>query len=342
MRLKRKPFAGLALVSGQVVLLWSLSVLAVQQVPCSPSVEDGLHQRYVECTKSSREAILKKSHATRTFSSSADTSSQPDVVALEGQIQSRFLASRSMSIPEEHHVEATQSNRNSSRKAVVIQPLLSSLWDDLPENITLKCELITAVLDQCSVVYAQCFNQTELRQHQDTQLELLLHIEKQKKAHEDLDLCPVVREYKESGRREKLYPTALCTEHQVLIMTNGYNECTQQTNHDMQNNMSHNIKNRHAMMDIMCDGMFKAVHECSELLKECYSPANVEETKESQKILMEQIFNRVVSDGRTRMHISDCRMYGGTFGLNRAAHSLSSPDQIALMVGLGMVLAAYI
>lgn len=150
---------GLTLVSGQVVLLWSLSVLAVQQqLPCSKSVEDGLHHNYVECTKASREAILSKHQPTRTPTFSANVSSPS--VALESQIQSRFLASRSMSIPEEHHVEPSRSNSNPK---VVIQPLFSSLWDDLPKNKTLKCALISAVLAQCAAVYAECFNPAKLR-----------------------------------------------------------------------------------------------------------------------------------------------------------------------------------
>lgn len=88
------------------------------------------------------------------------------------------------------------------------------------------------------------------------------------------------------------------------------------------------------------------VNECTDLLGECYTPLEVEETKESQKFLMQRIFqgkSELVrgstgyhgsEHGISSMRITDCRMYGGHIG--SAAAETARVPAAAVLVSLAL------
>ena len=83
------------------------------------------------------------------------------------------------------------------------------------------------------------------------------------------------------------------------------------------------------------------MNECTDLLGECYTDLEVEETKESQKFLMQRIFQGKSElargstgyygseHGISSMRITDCRMYGGHIGNAAVAvNSVASPTVV--------------
>lgn len=89
-------------------------------------------------------------------------------------------------------------------------------------------------------------------------------------------------------RQDHLLPTKDCDVQQVNNLSVEYSRCITVANHDM----SRDIISQNSVADIfkvLCQGIEKIVHNCSQTLDHCYTPEEIVETKVGQLKLTKKV-----------------------------------------------------
>jgi len=157
------------------------------------------------------------------------------------------------------------------------------------------CRMIEETIDNCARIYDKCFNEKEMRLFQDSQLRIISEIMGQVyNMGAVVDECDIMMEFKSSGREGLVLPTEKCTLPQVEAISARYQECIEGAN-DMMNRRIVVQSSVDTIFSVLCDGMDKIVHGCSQVLEKCYTDEEIMETKIGQLELTRKIFDDIMT-----------------------------------------------
>lgn len=225
--------------------------------------------------------------------------------------------------PEEELTAVELSRENCINTAQ--ERLLVQLKKEDNDESTQICTFLEEAVDICSNVYKTCYTQENLRLFKDTQIEVFSQLmRKVYKLGHLSDKCEIVLEYESSGRKDQVTASAKCDEDAVKELSSKYQTCSKKVIEEMKDNVRFGSRgSRGALQSHVCNAIDSVIHDCGDLLHQCYTEAEVNETKSGQLEIMKKIFDELLKGKGFDLDV--CNAYGGA-GTNLA---LSSADNIA-------------
>jgi len=208
------------------------------------------------------------------------------------------------------------------------------------------CSMIEETVRQCAQIYKHCFNDQEMRSFQDAQLMTISEIMEQVyNMGAVVSQCEIMLEFDRSGR-DGILPTKKCELGKVKIVSKEYQKCIETANEEMSIKLQQQTTVE-AILDVLCDGMNKIVHDCASHLYTCYTHEEINETKVGQLELTKQIFKDIMAvqgneDSNVIVDLGECSAYNTlylTAGTEKIIYSTSS---LFLSILLSMILSQFL
>jgi len=141
------------------------------------------------------------------------------------------------------------------------------------------CTLLRDIVDTCVQIFGQCHSLRDVRRMKDLHIENLI---KQHQDHGELDLCPVVKEYRESGREFEAEDEVLCTDDRTNEVNNEYQECSHSSAIVVyQGIVEMTNPNLDIIAEKMCKSLSKIGTVCVKPLSECYAIDDLKQIRKS-------------------------------------------------------------
>jgi hypothetical protein len=165
------------------------------------------------------------------------------------------------------------------------------------QDVSEICNMLHDAVTKCGQVYQQCLTEEEYRQFQDGQIEIFVQLlTTLYSLGPEVNECEIVQEYHRSGRKDVTRPTDKCKEQEVKKLTIRYQQCLEDANYDMTRAMIGHQANFELAFEALCLGIDRVVHYCSDILFDCYTVEEIEETKLGQLELMRKVFLDIIED----------------------------------------------
>jgi len=141
------------------------------------------------------------------------------------------------------------------------------------------CTLLRDIVDTCVQIFGQCHSLRDVRRMKDLHIENLI---KQHQDHGELDLCPVVKEYRESGREFEAEDEVLCTDERTNVVNAEYQECSHSSAIVVyQGIIEMTDPNLDIIAEKMCKSLSKIGTVCVKPLSECYAIDDLKQIRKS-------------------------------------------------------------
>jgi len=158
------------------------------------------------------------------------------------------------------------------------------------------CQLLRNIVEECVQVFGQCHTAREIRRMQDLHIEALID---QYKQYGDLDNCPVVKEYRESGRNEDEDEDVLCNDDRTVAVQTDFQNCIHSTS-TVAYQAILDLDDTAIISDKLCKAMSTIGTVCVKHLSECFADDDLSQMKRSHIEEMKKFFlgfsDKVTSD----------------------------------------------
>jgi len=158
------------------------------------------------------------------------------------------------------------------------------------------CQLLRNIVEECVQVFSQCHTAREIRRMQDLHIEALIG---QYKQYGDLDNCPVVKEYRESGRNEAEEEDVLCNDDRTVAVQTDFQNCIHSTS-TVAYQAILDLDDNKIISDKLCKAMSTIGTVCVKHLSECFADDDLSQMRRSHIEEMKKFFlgfsDKVTSD----------------------------------------------
>jgi len=168
------------------------------------------------------------------------------------------------------------------------------------------CKLVTNVVETCGEEWRACHGSKEVRQMRDLHIEALV---RQYGGEEGKELaeCPVVREYRESGRTlEGGGEEIVCNDLQTLEIQQSFQNCSHEISTAVYEASLH-IESSKLLAAKLCKALTDIGTVCVKHLRECFARDDVIQMKRSSLLEMKDFLIRIVNGKVEEDALDDCK-----------------------------------
>jgi len=168
------------------------------------------------------------------------------------------------------------------------------------------CKLVTKVVETCGEEWRACHGSKEVRQMRDLHIEALV---RQYGGEEGKELaeCPVVREYRESGRTlEGGGEEIVCNDLQTLQIQQSFQNCSHEISTAVYEASLH-IESSKLLAAKLCKALTDIGTVCVKHLRECFARDDVIQMKRSSLLEMKDFLIRIVNGKVEDDALDDCK-----------------------------------
>jgi len=168
------------------------------------------------------------------------------------------------------------------------------------------CKLVTNVVETCGEEWRACHGSKEVRQMRDLHIEALV---RQYGGEEGKELaeCPVVREYRESGRTlEGGGEEIVCNDIQTLKIQQSFQNCSHEISTAVYE-ASLQIESSKLLGAKLCKALTDIGTVCVKHLRECFARDDVIQMKRSSLLEMKDFLIRIVNGKVEEDALDDCK-----------------------------------
>lgn len=168
------------------------------------------------------------------------------------------------------------------------------------------CKLVTNVVETCGEEWRACHGSKEVRQMRDLHIEALV---RQYGGEEGKELaeCPVVREYRESGRTlEGGGEEIVCTDLQTLQIQQSFQNCSHEISTAVYE-ASLQVESSKLLAGKLCKALTDIGTVCVKHLSECFARDDVIQMKRSSLTEMKDFLIRIVNGKVEKDALDNCK-----------------------------------
>jgi len=168
------------------------------------------------------------------------------------------------------------------------------------------CNLVTNVVQTCGEEWGACHSSKEVRQMRDLHIEALVRQYGGEQGQE-LAQCPVVKEYRESGRAvEGGGEEIVCSDSQTLAIQQSFQNCSHEISTSVYE-ASLQMESTILLTGKLCKALTDIGTLCVKHLKECFARDDVIQMKRSSLAEMKDFLIRIVNGKVKKDALDDCK-----------------------------------
>jgi len=168
-----------------------------------------------------------------------------------------------------------------------------------------ECELVRAVVEECGKLWLRCHTAREVRRMRDLHIEALI---RQYGGPGVMETCPVVREYRESGRsQDDPVEEVLCSDERTVEIQTEFQTCSHSTSTAVYQAI-HSLSSAKLVANKLCKALTTIGTVCIKKLSECFAVEDLLQMRKSHLEEMKNFLLRISSEKVSDDALDNCKV----------------------------------